>query len=202
MKRILCLLLFCILLEIKLFAQTGADSVSRTTDETTTGKKIGYLRYGISILLPFNQQGNPIIFPGLTVAPGLRVFQTNNFIFSLNVPITTWGTFKYDYLLGIDLPIMIDVNIGAAAAGEQRSGMGFIVGIGYAYTDAVNNYDGEEGIYRRSDFWGWRLEFGIDIGKENQDNDRDILFVHYGRSLADRRFWMVGIGLQVMLHKF
>lgn len=193
--------MICMGLYLKPFAQNGADTASLHGDSPGTGKKIGYMRYGFSVLLPFNQQGNPVIFPGLTLAPGIRVFQTDNFIFSLSVPITTWGTFKYDYLLGIDLPIMIDVNIGAAAAGDQRSGMGYILGIGYAYTDAVNNYDGKEGIYRRSDFWGLRIEFGIDIGIENNDNDRDILFVNYGRSLADRRFWMVGISLQVMMHK-
>jgi hypothetical protein len=201
MKKNLSLLVICVGLYGIPFAQSSADSLSPFINSTGTGKKIGYMRYGFSVLLPFNQQGNPVIFPGLTIAPGLRVFQTNDFIFSLSFPITAWGTFKYDYLLGIDIPAMIDINIGAAAAGDQRSKMGYIVGFGYGYIDAVNNYDNEEGMYKRSDFWSWRIEFGIDIGKENNDNDRDILFLNYGRSLSDRRFWMVGLSLQVMMHK-
>jgi len=45
---------------------------------------------------------------------------------------------------------------------------------------------------------GWIVPIG---GAENKENDRDILFLNYGRSLSDRRFWMVGLSLQVMLHK-
>jgi hypothetical protein len=202
MRKGFYLVVICIGLSIKPFAQSQADSVFQPVDSYRTGKQIGFFRYGLSFLLPFNQAGNPVVFPGLTLSPGLRIFQTDNFIFSLSFPITAWGTFKYDYLLGIDLPIMIDVNIRTTPVDNQKSNAGFIVGIGYAYIDAVNNYDSQEGIYKRADFWGWRVEFGIDIGKENEQNDRDILFLSYGRSLADRRFWMIGLGVQITAHKF
>ncbi len=201
MRSVFCLFLFCTGVLSGLFAQTQTDTILHAADTIPAKKGLAYFRGGISFLLPFNQQGNPVVFPGLTIAPGLRIIQNEHYILSLSVPITAWGTFKYDYLLGIDIPFMLDFNIGSAAGGNQKFSSGFVVGIGYAYMDAVNNYDSEEGIYKRSEFWGWRVQVGIDIGKEDEQNDRDILFLSYGRNLADRRFWMVGISVQLMISK-
>jgi hypothetical protein len=201
MRKVICLLLFCSGVLTGVFAQNQSDTALKAADGLKTKKGLAYFRGGISFLLPFTQQGNPVVFPGVTIAPGLRLIQNDQFIMSLSVPITAWGTFKYDYLLGIDIPFMLDFTIGSATGENQKNSSGFVVGIGYAYMDAVNNYDSGEGIYKRSEFWGWRVQVGIDIGKENAENDRDILFLSYGRSLADRRFWMVGIGVQLMISK-
>jgi hypothetical protein len=81
------------------------------------------------------------------------------------------------------------------------STVGFIAGAGMAYINAVNNYDNIEGELRRADFWGYRLQFGIDMGKENVGNDRDILLLTYGRSFTDRRNWIIGISFQIMISK-
>jgi hypothetical protein len=96
---------------------------------------------------------------------------------------------------------MLDFNLGASAANDNKSTVGFIVGAGMAYIDAVNNYDNVEGYLKRADFWGYRMQFGIYIGMDNQQNDRDILFLTYGRGIANRKCWLVGISVQVMLSR-
>jgi hypothetical protein len=47
------------------------------------------------------------------------------------------GTFKNDYLLGIDLPFMLDFNLGAATGNDQKSTVGFILGAGYLWASLV-----------------------------------------------------------------
>jgi hypothetical protein len=173
----------------------------KAQDTSVSKKQIIYFRVGASLLIPFNQQGNPVIFPALTFVPGIRILEEDNFIVSLSVPISFMGTFKTDLLMGIDFPVMLDFSFGAAAANNNKSTVGFVAGAGMAYIDAVNNYDNIEGYYKRADFWGYRLQLGIDIGKESNGNDRDILFLTYGRSMIDRRNWMIGISFQLMLSK-
>jgi len=201
MSKIIILLIICFVFYSNLNAQDSSAFAIYPIDSPVSKKQIFYFRVGASLLIPFNQQSDPVIFPALTFVPGIRILEENNFIVSLSVPISLMGTFKTDLLLGIDVPVMLDFSFGAAAANNNRSTVGFVAGAGMAYIDAVNNYDNMEGYLKRADFWGYRLQFGIDIGKENEGNDRDIIFLTYGRSLADRRNWMIGISFQMMLSK-
>jgi hypothetical protein len=202
MQKGFLLFLICLVLSTRLCAQTITESAPRPSDSSGLKNQLGYLRLGLSFLVPFNQQSNPVIFPAITVAPGIRIMQTKDFILSLSVPLSVMGTFKYDYLLGIDLPFMLDFNLGAAAGNDQKSTVGFILGAGYAYIDAVNNYNGEEGVYKRADFWGCRFQFGMDIGKEDSQNDRDIIMLSFGRGFTNSRLWMIGLSFQVLTSRF
>ena len=193
--------MICCVFQSNLKAQDPSSYALDPIDSPERKRQILYLRLGVSLLFPINRESNPVIFPALTIVPGIRILEENNFIVSLSAPISLMGTFKTDLLLGIDLPLMLDFSFGAATANKNLSTVGFVAGAGMAYIDAVNNYDNTDGYYKRANFWGYRLQFGIDVGKENVGNDRDILFLTYGRSLTDRRNWMIGISFQVMLSK-
>lgn len=201
MNKFLFLLIIWSVFHGDLMAQDSSPFAMHAIDSSVRKRQVFYFRVGVSLLFPVNQQSDPVIFPSITLVPGIRIIEENNFIVSLSAPISVYGTVKSDFVMGIDCPLMLDFSFGAAAANNRKSTVGIVAGAGMAYINAANYYDNISGNMTRADFWGYRFQFGIDVGKDNGENDRDIIFLTYGRGLTDRRNWMVGISFQLMVGK-
>jgi hypothetical protein len=184
MRKVPALLITCFLLHAPVYAQ----------------EKLGYFRGGVSLYFPENGPSDLVVFPAFTLGPGIRVIQTKDFILSLSCPISFGATYKTDLFAGIDLPVMVDLNLGSAAANDEKAKAGFIIGAGVSYINAVNYYDNDEQRVVRSAFWGLRFEFGIVIGKEKENNSRDLLLFSYGQSMMNSQASVIGISFQVAIN--
>jgi hypothetical protein len=181
-KLLILLLLFC-LVNKKVFSQQSHF----------------YFNGGGSLFFPWNHYSADVaVFPAITLTPGLRLIEDKNFAFVLSFPLSIGGTFKTDTYLGIDLPAMLSLNFGSAAANSDNSKFGIILGAGAAYIDVVNFYDSESFEKVHTQFWGYRFNAGISF-KSDRDGSAPAIIISFGRSINGRDAYTVGIGIHYIM---
>ena len=161
--------------------------------------KAGYLRLGLSLFTSWlsNDDDKVVIFPALTVTPGLNLVQGKNFSAAITFPISVGFSIKTNTYFGVDLPGMFEINIGSAAGNNENSNLGFMLGAGGAYHYSENYYlDDYDRV--KSDFWGYRFHFGVSWGKDFS-GDKTLLLVSYGRGISDNRKNIIGIGIFMVM---
>jgi len=158
-----------------------------------------YLNGGLSLFLPWSHHSDVAVFPAFTVTPGLRLVQNKNFTLALNFPLSAGGTFRSDTFLGIDLPAMLSLHFGSAAANNDNSKLGFILGAGAAYMDVVNFYDNVNFEKVRTEFWGYRFNAGVSFKADRNQGGVPAIIFSFGRSVNGKDAYMVGIGLHFIL---
>ena len=146
-----------------------------------------YFRGGLSLLVAENKPGSDLIFfPGLTLAPGLRLMNGDKFAVSLSSPISVGWSGKNVNYFGFDGPLMFDISLGSAAGNPDQSNFGVIMGAGAAYLYAENvSTDYSTGLQKFSsaDFFGPRFQLGFSF-KKTEDNSAPMVLFNYGRSMT------------------
>jgi hypothetical protein len=102
---------------------------------------------------------------------------------------------------GLDVPAMLEFNFGAAAGNSATSGVGFMLGAGAGY-QAVGSYNNstfdDEDRSSDMDFWGYRLNFGISLGKD-PTGDRSMIAASFGKSFTRDKKYTISIGVCMIL---
>ncbi|MBI3883295.1 MAG: hypothetical protein HY305_03525 [Sphingobacteriales bacterium] len=102
---------------------------------------------GVSIIVAAPEGSNTSIAPGLTYSPRINFIETESLSVSLGIPLSigfsgnysatssTYGGTKESNTLGLSLqvPLMINLNIGRGATKENKGKVGYFVGTGYGY---------------------------------------------------------------------
>lgn len=149
--------------------------------------KAFYFRGGLSMLVAENKpESDLIFFPGLTLAPGLRIMNGDKFAMSLSSPLSIGWSGKNVSYFGFDGPLMVDIGLGSAAGNPDKSNFGVIMGAGLAYLYAENvSTDYNTGLqeFSSADFFGPRFEFGFSF-KKSEDNSAPMVLFNYGRSMT------------------
>lgn len=158
-----------------------------------------YFSAGASVFFPWHHQSDVAVFPALTINPGLRLAQRRNFALTLNFPCSGGGTFRNDTYLGIDIPAMLTLHFGSAAANNSSSKSGFIIGAGAAYMDVVNFYDNINFNKVRTEFWGYRFNAGISFKTDKEQGGVPAVILSFGRSVNGKDAYVVGIGIHFIL---
>ena len=158
---------------------------------------IGYFKAGVGLQTAWTDEDHILFFPGITISPGIRMIQGKEFALTLSTPITFGATFKSDTWAGFDLPAMVDFSIASAADNDLKSKLGFVVGAGVAYFYATNYYDEELFEKVHTEFWGWRFQSGISLGKFGE---KCLLLFSYGRSMSGNNGHVFGIHIQLILN--
>lgn len=174
MKETLCIILICVI----------------TTTNAGAQKSIGYFRLGVTLLTSI-EDDNPILFPGITIVPGLRIIQRKNFLVSISTPITLGSIFENDTYLGIDAPAMLDLSFFSATGNNEKAHAGFIVGGGMAYLNIRSLYDDVDG----HKFWGYRFHAGLSFGK-GDSGDRTLILLSFAKSATRHQGKVIGISVQ------
>ncbi len=147
--------------------------------------KLLYVRGGLSLFVAQNKPGSDLIFfPGITVAPGMRLMNGDRFALSLSAPITVGSSGQNMSYFGIDAPVMFDISIGSAAGNPDSSDFGVIMGAGLAYFYAENvstNFSTGLQEFSSADFAGPRFELGFSF-KKDDNNSAPVVLFSYGRS--------------------
>lgn len=166
---------------------------------TAQKKDIFYARFGGNLFFSGNNESDLFVLPSITFAPGIRIAQSKNFAMVMAAPISVGSSLRSysNSYLGIDAPLMLELNLGSAAGNNDKSHFGFMMGAGAAYHYAGNyfdNYNGPNEDFRHLDFWGYRLESGISFGKGDDGNQIMVLF-NYGRGFTAEKNTVIGAGL-------
>lgn len=130
--------------------------------------------------------GDLIFFPGLTVAPGLRLMQGDNFVMTLSTPLSFGLSGRTISYFGIDVPAMIDVSFGSAAGNTSHSKVGVVLGAGWAYLYAENvSTDLSTGVqgFSSADFYGPRVQVGLSFASGG-DRSAPMVMFSYGASAS------------------
>ena len=157
-----------------------------------------YANVGASLFFPWDYHSDVAVFPGITLTPGLRLIQNKNFALVLNLPLTL-GTSKTDFYLGIDLPAMLSFHFGSAAANNENSKFGLILGAGAAYINVVNFYDDVAAEKIHTEFWGYRFNAGISFKADKQDGDIPAIIFSFGRSVNGKDAYVAGVAIHLIL---
>jgi hypothetical protein len=173
------LLLIYIITVISYKSAIGQNNLSR-----------GYMRGGVSLTFAsFNGNAGPVMFmPSLNLTPGLRIIQGTDFALTVTMPITV-GKATNDFWLtyseyGIDLPVMVELNFGAATANSKTSGNGITLGagIGWLYMGEYQTIDDQNNIHNQSlEILGYRMNLGYSFGKD-PSGSRTMVMITYGGS--------------------
>jgi hypothetical protein len=154
---------------------------------------IGYFKAGLGLQTAWTDEDHIAFFPGITVGAGIRMIQGKDFELILSAPITFGATLKSHVFAGFDLPAMIDLNIASAAHNNSESKLGFVVGAGVAYFYITNYYDDEIPEKIHIEFWDWRFQSGISLGRFGENR---LFTVSYGRSMTGNNGHVFGMHAQ------
>lgn len=165
-----------------------------------------YLRAGLTLFFPWESHGDELFFPSLSIAPGFRIVQGNDFALIATLPVSagivlnTWN----DSYFGFDVPAMLELHFASATGNSLKNRAGFMLGAGAGYHFAGDyrypyHYDYEDPNlyeYRQLDFWGYRLMAGVSFGKDATGaGDRLMILGQFGQSLASEKKYTIGIGI-------
>jgi hypothetical protein len=165
---------------------------------------IGYFRGGVNLNFSWPENGKLFCIPAFNLTPGLRIVQGSDFAMVLTMPITVGyssDNYYHTGYAGLDVPVMLEFNFGAATGNSATSGVGFMIGAGAGYQD-VGTYDNSISDYGTQksdmDFWGYRLSFGISFGKD-PTGDRTMITTSFGRSFTLDKKYTFSIGAYIIL---
>jgi hypothetical protein len=159
-------------------------------------EKAFYFRGGVSLFTPWHRNEEVTIFPGFTLAPGIRTVQNDNFAFTVSIPITIGATFKSDAFLGIDLPLMGDISFGSATGNNGKKKTGGLIGGGLAYLNVVNNYESNDRSH--TEFWGYRFHAGVSFAGD-ETGTCALLLASFGKSMDDTKAYVIGLSIQFIV---
>lgn len=182
------------------------------SSESVSQKKyasVVYVRAGLTAFVPWEEHGETLFFPGLTIGPGLRIIQGRDFALVATLPVTVGAAFaEWDYsYLGVDVPAMLECHFGSSTGNTDKP-MGFMLGAGVGYHYAGEyyydyydyDYEDHDGENRQLDFWGLRLAAGVTFGKDQAGNgDRMMIMAQYSKNLASEKKYTAGLGFYLSL---
>lgn len=162
-------------------------------------RDIFYARFGGNLFFSGSKESGLFFLPAVSFAPGIRMAQSKDFAMVLATPVSVGSSIRSygTSYLGIDAPLMVEINMGSAAGNNGKSHFGFMMGAGAAYHYAgnyLNPYNEPFGGFRHLDFWGYRLESGISFGKSDNGSQVMLLF-NFGRGFTSQKNTVVGAGL-------
>jgi hypothetical protein len=135
-----------------------------------------YSSFGVSFFAIYDQHNSDNIGggPALTLAPGIYLIQKRTFSITLDAPLS-FGGYKRLYALA-DLPVMLDLNIGAANR-NSKAVLGFRVGagIGASFTEIGNRYNSIDKPVTGYG-WGVRYNVGIVVGSKRSKDKLMLLY--------------------------
>ena len=161
--------------------------------KTSAQQSLFYCDVGASLFFPWEHEKDAAVFPTFTFTPGLRLAQNKNFALVLSCPLSAGGTFKNDTYLGIDVPAMVSIHIGSAAANNNNSKLGFILGAGAGYINVVNFYEDRYFEKVHTEFWGYRFNASMSFKADEKTGGVPAIMLSFGRSINGKDAYMVGI---------
>ncbi len=173
---------------------------------TTTAQKYQsplYLRGGFSLFASWVTYDHTVFFPGISVAPGIRLIQGDDMAVALSAPLTIGASFKNhdNTFLGLDLPVMMEFNFGTATGNASKPKAGFMLGAGIAFHHA-GRYErdlfGDEISYEQVSFFGYRAIAGISFNKE-KDGSAPMITFSWGKPFNHVNKALIGIGASFIL---
>ncbi len=164
-----------------------------------------YLRGGVSGVISWRSDFAIFYMGAFSLCPGVRLAGTRGFDVVATAPVSAGASFTINNrkTVGADLPIMMELHFGAAAAQPQNTPAGFIIGAGIAYTVSANFDTGGSGEIDFGEnsgsvhFFNYRLITGLAF-KRNKDGDGLLLNFVLGRGISQRRF-VAGVGLSLVM---
>lgn len=157
-----------------------------------------YFRAGSTLLAAWDDASETVLFPGITLTPGLRLLQRKNFLASISMPITTGATFENNTFWGVDVPIMMDLSFFSATGNNKKARAGFMLGAGMAYINIQSRYDDINSSRIHNEFLGYRFHAGVSFGK-GDSGDRIVILLIFGKNVTSRPGKVFGISLQGLL---
>jgi len=166
-----------------------------------------YLRGGVNLTCSgYNNYTGPFFYmPSVNLTPGFRILQETDFALVMTMPVSI-GKSTYDFwtdysTYGIDVPVMLEFNLGASTGNSRTTGNGITIGAGAGYLNLGEyTYLDDSDMYqtRSMDFWGYRFCFGYSFGKD-PNGDRTMVMINYGRSFTGPLKYTFTIGLYLIM---
>ena len=161
---------------------------------------------GLSLLAGWkNNEGNTLL-PSITLSPGIKFIQSKNFALVVDLPVTAGWNFKKGTYFGIDVPLMLNLNFGSAAANNDSARFGILIGAGLGYTNLAN-YEvvntspiTQTHITGHTEFWGYRFKLGASFNARKNNGNAPAIVFNFGKSINSNQGYLAGISLLLMLN--
>ena len=156
-----------------------------------------YSSVGVSFFVIYDPHNNDNAGggPAVTLATGMRLMQKRTFSITLDVPLSIGG---YKSIYGLaDLPIMLDLNIGAAS-GNPDAVLGLRVGagVGASFSEIGNRYGSvDKPIVGYG--WGVRCNVGVALGSR-RSNDKFMLLYTFRSDQEPGTGNLFGLGIHLI----
>jgi hypothetical protein len=136
-----------------------------------------YSSFGVSFFAIYDPHSNDNATggPAFTITTGINLIQKRTFAITLDAPLS-FGGYKRLYAL-VDLPLMLDLNIGAAnRISNTVLGLRVGAGIGASFAEIGNRYHSSIDKPIVGYGWGVRYNVGIVLGSKRLNNKLMLLY--------------------------
>ena len=163
------------------------------------------LSAGISLFVGSKTGSGTTLLPSITVGPGVKFLQAQDFSIALDVPVTAGWNFKHGTYFGIDVPAMINFQFGSAAGNNENAKFGIIAGAGAGYTNFANYHEITTtpilttSITAHTEFWGYRLKLGASFKPDAESSFVPSVVLNFGKSINGNGGYVFGISLLAIM---
>jgi hypothetical protein len=156
-----------------------------------------YSGFGVSFFAIYDPHNNDNAAggPAFTLTTGIHLIRKQTFSITLDVPLSVGG---YKSIYGLaDLPVMLDLNIGAAS-GNSDAVLGLRVGtgIGASLSEIGNRYGSMDKPIVGYE-WGVRCNFGVVLGSK-KSNDKFMLLYTFRSDREPGTGNLFGLGIHLI----
>jgi hypothetical protein len=132
---------------------------------------------GVAIFVANVNNSDPAVVAGLTYSPRFNFVEMENMSVSVGVPLTVGVSGYYNSMddensslsFMVNVPLMINLNVGAGSTKENERRFGFFVGAGFGYhlgsftTNTTDGYGDEFSSYSAKSSYGPAANAGVRI---------------------------------------
>jgi hypothetical protein len=142
---------------------------------------------GLTIFVATVNNSDPSVVGGFTYSPRFNFAEMENMSLSVGIPLSAGISEYYNSMdpdgnslsFMLNVPLMINLNVGAGSTKENESRLGFFVGAGFGYhlgsynTNVTDGYD-EYSSYQAKSSYGPAANAGVRIAVGNHQKNIEI----------------------------